>query len=77
VTTASRHGEVGAGSLKFKLRVLPSGKVEGVSVTAPASLRVWGIPACARKAVYQHKFPSYDGMAMAVGFSVDIDGPPT
>ncbi len=73
VTTASRYGEIGAGSLKFKLRVLPSGKVEGVSITAPASLRVWGIPACARKAVYQHRFPSYDGMAMAVSFSVDID----
>lgn len=73
VTTASRYGEIGAGSLRFKLRVLPSGKVESVTITAPASLRVWSIPACARKAVYQHKFPSFDGPAMAVSFSIDID----
>ena len=73
VTTASRYGEIGAGSLRFKLRVLPSGKVESVTITAPASLRVWSIPACARKAVYQHKFPGFDGPAMAVSFSIDID----
>lgn len=73
VTHASRYGEVGAGSLEFKLRILPSGKVEGVSATAPPSLRAWSIPACARKAVYQHKFPSFDGPALAVSFSVDID----
>ena len=73
VTTASAYGEIGAGSLKFKLRVLPSGKVESVSLTAPASLRVWGIPGCARRAVYDHRFPSYDGAAMGVTFGVDID----
>ncbi|MBL9100406.1 MAG: hypothetical protein JNL82_05585 [Myxococcales bacterium] len=73
VTTASRYGEVGSGSLAFKLRILPSGKVEGVNVAAPTSLRVWGIPPCARKAVYQHRFPAFDGPAMAVSFSVDID----
>ncbi|HEY0137676.1 MAG TPA: hypothetical protein VGB85_26505 [Nannocystis sp.] len=73
VTTASAYGDIGAGSLKFKLRVLPSGKVESVSLTAPASLRVWGIPSCARRAVYDHRFPSFDGAAMAVTFGVDID----
>ena len=73
VTTASAYGEIGAGSLKFKLRVLPSGKVESVSLTAPASLRVWGIPSCARRAVYDHRFPAYDGAAMGVTFGVDID----
>lgn len=73
VVTASRYGEVGAGSLRFKLRVLPSGKVESVSVTAPASLRVWGIPACARKAVFEHRFPAFDGAAMGVNFSVDVE----
>jgi hypothetical protein len=73
VTTASRYGDVGSGSLNFKLRILPSGKVESVSATAPADLRVWGIVPCARKAVYDHRFPAFDGAAMAVGFSVDID----
>ena len=73
MTTASRYGEVGSGSLKFKLRLLPSGEVEGVSVTAPASLRVWGIVPCARRAVFDHRFPAFDGLAMAVSFGVDID----
>lgn len=73
VTTASAYGEIGAGSLKFKLRVLPSGKVESVSLTTPASLRVWGIPSCARRAVFDSRFPSYDGAAMVVSFGVDID----
>jgi len=73
VTTASAYEEIGAGSLKFKLRVLPSGKVESVSLTAPASLRVWGIPSCARRAVFDHRFPSYDGAAMGVTFGVDIE----
>lgn len=73
VTTASRYGDVGAGSLNFKLRILPSGKVESVSATAPAGLRVWGIVPCARRAVYQHRFPAYDGAPMAVSFAVDID----
>ena len=73
VTTASAYGDIGAGSLKFKLRVLPSGKVESVSLTAPTSLRVWGIPSCARRAVYDHRFPTYDGAPMGVTFGVDID----
>ncbi len=72
VTTASAYEEIGSGSLRFKLRVLPSGKVEGVTLTAPASLRVWGIPPCARKAVYEHRFPAFDGPAMVVSFGVDI-----
>lgn len=73
VATASRYGEVGAGTLKFKLRLLPSGKVESVSVAASESLRVWGIPPCTRAAVFAHRFPAFDGPAMAVSFSVDID----
>lgn len=73
VTTASRYGELGSGSLKFKLRILPTGKVESVSVTAPASLKVWGIVPCARKAVFEHRFPTFDGPAIAVNFGVDVD----
>lgn len=73
VTTASRYGELGSGSLKFKLRILPTGKVESVSVTAPASLKVWGIIPCARKAVFEHRFPTFDGPAIAVNFGVDVD----
>ena len=72
VTTASAYGDIPAGSLKFKLRILPSGKVESVSITAASGLRVWGIPSCARKAVYDHRFPAFDGAAMGVSFGVDI-----
>lgn len=73
VVKASRHGEVGSGRLAVQLRILPSGKVESVSVKAPASLDVWGIVPCARKAVYDHRFPSWDGPSVGVDFAVDVD----
>lgn len=73
VATASRYGEIGRGRLAVKLRILPSGKVESVSVKAPASLQVWGIVPCARKAVFDHRFPSYDGPSLGVDFGVDVD----
>jgi hypothetical protein len=73
VITASRYGDVGSGRLAVQLRLLPSGKVESVSVKAPASLNVWGIVPCARKAVYDHRFPSYDGPSVGVDFAVDVD----
>lgn len=73
VATASRYGEVGRGRLVVKLRLAGSGKVESVSVKAPASLDVWGIVPCARKAVYDHRFPTFDGPSVGVDFAVDID----
>ncbi|MDC0673136.1 hypothetical protein [Nannocystis radixulma] len=73
VVTASRYGDVGSGRLAIQLRLLPSGKVESVSVKAPASLAVWGIVPCARKAVYDHRFPGYDGPSVGVDFAVDVD----
>ncbi|MBL8970907.1 MAG: hypothetical protein JNK56_10025, partial [Myxococcales bacterium] len=42
VTTASAYGDIPAGSLKFKLRILPSGKVESVTLTTNGGLKVWG-----------------------------------
>ncbi|MDC0723016.1 hypothetical protein [Nannocystis bainbridge] len=73
VITASRYGDVGSGRLAVQLRLLPSGKVESVSVKAPASLSVWGIVPCARKAVFDHRFPGYDGPSVGVDFAVDVD----
>jgi hypothetical protein len=73
VVTASRYGDVGSGRLAVKLRILGSGKVESVSVKAPKALDVWGIVPCARKAVYDHRFPSFDGPAVGVDFAVDVD----
>lgn len=73
VATASRYGEVGRGRLAVQLRLAGSGKVESVSVKAPASLDVWGIVPCARKAVYDHRFPTFDGPSVGVDFAVDID----
>ena len=68
-----RYGEVGRGRLAVKLRLAGTGKVESVSVKAPASLDVWGIVPCARKAVYDHRFPTFDGPSVGVDFAVDID----
>lgn len=73
VITASRYGDVGSGRLAIQLRIQPSGKVESVSVKAPASLAVWGIVPCARKAVYDHRFPGWDGPSVGVDFAVDVD----
>lgn len=73
VLTASRYGDVGSGRLAVKLRILPSGKVESVTVKAPAGLSVWGIVPCARKAVYDHRFPSFDGPSIGVDFAVDVE----
>ena len=74
IETAAMYSdeELGAGTLSFKLRIGPEGKVEGVSVTAPANLKVFGIVPCSRKAVYDHRFPKFDGPPMGVDFSFDV-----
>lgn len=75
VTAAAEASDedLGRGTLRFKIRLGPEGKILGVSVTAPASLQVFGIVPCARKTVYDHRFPRYDGPPMQVDFSFDVD----
>jgi hypothetical protein len=62
------------GRMDFTFRLLGSGKVESIAVTAPAGLSVFGIIPCARKAVADHVFPTYDGPAMTVRYNIEIGG---
>ncbi len=74
IETAAMYSEsdLGSGTLSFRIRLKPDGKVDGVSVKAPANLKVFGIVPCARKVVYDHRFPKYDGPPMGVDFSFDV-----
>ena len=60
------------GHIDFAFRLGGKGKVDAISVTAPAGLSVFGIIPCARKAVANHSFPSYAGPPMTVKYSIDI-----
>ncbi len=73
IAAAGSAGEEARGKLSFRLQINPSGKVEAVSLTPPKAISTTNIPACARKAVYDHRFPAFDGMAMTVRFAVEID----
>ena len=74
ITTAAMYSEtsIGSGTLSFKIRLLPTGKVDGVSVRAPTNLKVFGIVPCVRKVVFDHRFPKYDGPPMGVDFSFEV-----
>jgi hypothetical protein len=43
-----------------------------VTVKAPAHLRVFGIVPCLRKALFTHRFPSWDGPAAGVDYSFQV-----
>ena len=58
---------------KISARVGGDGKVLSVSASAPAAIRESGAIPCIRKAVYDHRFPSRDGPAMAVDLRFDVD----
>lgn len=62
------------GRIDFTFRLMGSGKVESIAVEAPAGLSVFGIIPCARKAVADHVFPTYDGPAMTVRYNIEIGG---
>ena len=62
------------GRIDFTFRLLGTGKVESISVVAPTGLSVFGIIPCARKAVVDHVFPTYDGPAMTVKYNIEIGG---
>ncbi len=61
------------GSLNYELGIAGSGKVTGVNVKAPGSLKVFGIVPCVRKAIHGHRFPSFDGPTMGVEGSFRVD----
>lgn len=61
------------GELDFVLSIEPSGKVGGVTVKASGNLKEAGVVPCARKVVYGHRFPSFDGSTMGVDYSFKVD----
>ncbi len=68
-----RGSAVGSGTITIKVTIAGSGKVEGVSASAPAALSAPGIIPCVRKSVYDHRFPSYDGPSMNATLRFDVD----
>ena len=60
------------GRIDFEFRVTGAGKVDAITVSAPAQLSVFGIIPCARKAVFDHAFPTYDGPPMTVKYNIEI-----
>lgn len=48
------------------------GKVDAVTVSAPAGLQVYGIVPCIRKAIANHQFPTYNGPPMSVKYNIEI-----
>jgi hypothetical protein len=64
---------VGGGAITYEFRIEPSGKVSSVSAKAPAKLSVFGVIPCVRKAIYTHRFPSFEGLSMAVDSSFRVD----
>ncbi|MGH1345033.1 MAG: AgmX/PglI C-terminal domain-containing protein [Nannocystales bacterium] len=71
--SALAHDEGLKGELDFVLSIEPSGKVGGVTVKASGNLKKAGVVPCARKVVYGHRFPSFDGSTMGVDYSFKVD----
>ena len=65
---------LGSGRIDFEFRILgKTGAVDGVNIRAPEELTVYGIIPCVRKAVFEHRFPTFDGQHMVVNYSVELD----
>ena len=64
---------VPAGEIDFAFEVDPGGHVRAVDVDPSEGLDRWGVAACARKAIYETRFPSYDGGHMIVSYSLEIE----
>ncbi len=62
------------GRIDIQIRLLGTGKIESISVTAPPGLSVFGIIPCVRRAVADHNFPQYDGPPMTVKYNIEIGG---
>jgi len=71
--SALAHDDGLEGELDFVLSIQPSGKVGGVTVKASGNLKKAGVVPCARKVVYGHRFPSFDGSTMGVDYSFKVD----
>jgi len=65
--------DVPAGEIEFAFEVDPGGRVQAVDVDPSEGLDRWGVAACARKAIYETRFPSYDGGHLIVSYSIAIE----
>lgn len=63
---------LGAGALDFQFELEPNGKVSAVTVTTSEELDSPVVLACARKSLYEFRFPSYQGARMVVSYSLEI-----
>jgi hypothetical protein len=61
-----------SGQIDFQFRLGGDGKVESITVTAPTGLSIFGVVPCARKAVFDHQFPTFDGPGMTVNYNIVI-----
>ena len=69
----ARVAELGAGRVSMKFGVDGKGKVTGVNVSAPGNLKDAGVVPCVRVAVFEHRFPAFDGPVMKVKSSFTVD----
>ncbi len=65
-------GAFPTGEVSFTFRLEASGDVSSVALQAPEEFNIFGTIQCARRAVADHKFPSYDGAAMTISYSVEL-----
>jgi hypothetical protein len=74
IEIAAEHSEdeLRGGEVDFTFSIAGSGRVESVSVKAPAHLRVFGIVPCLRNALASHRFPKFDGPTMGVDYSFKV-----
>lgn len=72
-TAACYQGQsLAGGQIDFQFRISGDGKVDSVTVRAPQQLQIFGIVPCARKAVFDHQFPKFDGPGMSVNYNIQI-----
>lgn len=75
IATAAEYspGELKSGRIDFDFGIRPTGRISGVNVTAPSHLRVFGIVPCLRRALFEHRFPTYDGPTTGVTYSFRVE----
>ena len=61
------------GEIDLVFEVAPDGAVRGVDVELTEGLDHTGIRACARLAIWETKFPAFDGADMVVTYQLEID----
>lgn len=66
----------GAGDLDFDFELRPDGRVAAVSVEASPGLDHPSVVACARQAMFDYRFPSYDGGQMMIEYTMTIEEVP-